>query len=60
MHIYIDFMNIYHDIFCHKFYCLITLEAAIPPWVGYNEEETMKNQILALSTVSRQRLSFEV
>jgi len=39
---------------------LITLEAAIPPWVGYNEEETMKNQILALSTVSRQRLSFEV
>ena len=35
-------------------YCLITSEAAIPPWVGYNEEETMKNQILALSTVSRQ------
>jgi len=35
-------------------YCLITSEAAIPPWVGYNEEEAMKNQILALSTVSRQ------
>lgn len=28
-------------------------EAAIPPWVGYNEEETMKNQILALSTDER-------
>ena len=27
-------------------------EAAVPPWVGYNEEETMKNQILALSLVS--------
>jgi len=26
-------------------------EAAVPPWVGYNEEETMKSQILALSTV---------
>jgi len=31
-------------------------EAAIPPWVGYNEEETMKNQILALSTVSRENV----
>lgn len=28
-------------------------EAAVPPWVGYNEEETMKNQILALSTDER-------
>ena len=27
-------------------------EAAVPPWVGYNEEETMKTQILALSQVS--------
>jgi len=27
-------------------------EAAVPPWVGYNEEETMKTQILALSKVS--------
>ena len=26
-------------------------EASVPPWVGYNEEETMKSQILALSTV---------
>jgi len=26
-------------------------EAAVPPWVGYNEEETMKTQILALSKV---------
>lgn len=24
---------------------------AVPPWVGYNEEETMKQQILALSSV---------
>jgi len=24
----------------------------VPPWVGYNEEETMKTQILALSKVS--------
>ena len=29
-------------------------EAAVPPWVGYNEEETMKSQILALSKVCRQ------
>ena len=27
-------------------------EAAVPPWVGYNEEESMKQQITALSTVS--------
>jgi len=26
-------------------------EAAIPPWIGYNEEEAMKKQILALSSV---------
>lgn len=28
-------------------------EAAVPPWVGYNEEETMKAQILALSKDKR-------
>ncbi|XP_052826980.1 synapse-associated protein 1 isoform X2 [Octopus bimaculoides] len=28
-------------------------EAALPPWVGYNEEETMKKQILALSSDKR-------
>lgn len=28
-------------------------EASVPPWVGYNEEETMKSQILALSTDKR-------
>lgn len=27
-------------------------EAAVPPWVGYNEEDAMKSQILALSQVS--------
>ena len=27
-------------------------EAAVPPWIGYVEEEEMKNQILALSKVS--------
>jgi hypothetical protein len=26
-------------------------EAAVPPWVGYNEENAMKDQILALSSV---------
>jgi hypothetical protein len=26
-------------------------EAAVPPWVGYVEEEEMKKQILALSKV---------
>ena len=26
-------------------------EAAVPPWIGYSEEETMKCQILALSQV---------
>ncbi|XP_013414771.1 synapse-associated protein 1 isoform X4 [Lingula anatina] len=28
-------------------------DAAVPPWVGYNEEEAMKTQILALSTDKR-------
>ncbi|GAB1599415.1 synapse-associated protein 1-like [Argonauta hians] len=28
-------------------------EAAVPPWVGYNEEETMKKQIMALSSDKR-------
>lgn len=28
-------------------------EAAVPPWVGYNEEESMKTQILALSQDKR-------
>lgn len=28
-------------------------EAAVPPWVGYNEEEIMKTQILALSKEKR-------
>nr|XP_022291898.1 synapse-associated protein 1-like isoform X1 [Crassostrea virginica] len=28
-------------------------EAAVPPWVGYNEEESMKAQILALSKDKR-------
>ena len=27
-------------------------EAAVPPWVGYIEEEDMKKQILALSKVN--------
>ena len=28
-----------------------TSDAAVPPWVGYNEEEAMKKQILDLSKV---------
>ncbi|KAL4233174.1 Synapse-associated protein 1 [Mactra antiquata] len=28
-------------------------EAAVPPWIGYNEEESMKSQILALSQDKR-------
>lgn len=45
---------------CSKsFYCnpvpktlfLVLLGAAVPPWVGYNEEETVQQQILALSAV---------
>lgn len=28
-------------------------EASVPPWVGYNEEESMKKQILALSADKR-------
>ncbi len=27
-------------------------DASVPPWIGYNEEEAMKEQILALSAVS--------
>uniref|UniRef100_A0A3Q1G7B6 Synapse associated protein 1 n=1 Tax=Acanthochromis polyacanthus TaxID=80966 RepID=A0A3Q1G7B6_9TELE len=30
-------------------------EAAVPPWVGYNEEETIQQQILALSAVRDRR-----
>lgn len=33
-------------------------EAAVPPWVGYNEEEQMKAQILALSKVGQLILSW--
>lgn len=29
-------------------------DAAVPPWVGYNEEEQMKAQILELSAVRSQ------
>lgn len=29
------------------------LDAAVPPWVGYNEEETIQQQILALSAVRK-------
>ena len=31
-------------------YCIA--DAAVPPWVGYNEEEQMRAQILELSSVS--------
>jgi len=31
----------------------IAADAAVPPWVGYNEEEQMKAQILELSADSR-------
>lgn len=31
---------------------LSILDVAVPPWVGYNEEETIQQQILALSAVS--------
>lgn len=34
-------------------------EAAVAPWVGYNEEEDMRNQILALSKVSILLNTFE-
>ena len=33
-------------------------DAAVPPWVGYNEEETMKKQILALSMVTVHLLGY--
>ena len=33
-------------------------EAAIPPWIGYNEEKAMKKQILALSSVGNRRFTF--
>ena len=32
---------------------LPTSDAAVPPWVGYNEEEEMKRQILDLSNDQR-------
>lgn len=38
-------------------FCIFTdvcvcVDAAVPPWVGYSEEETIQQQILALSAVS--------
>lgn len=33
-------------------FLLSILEAAVPPWVDSNEEETIQQQILALSAVS--------
>ena len=33
-------------------------DAAVPPWVGYNEEEQMKAQILELSAVRTTSLTF--
>ena len=29
-----------------------TLDASVPPWIGYNEEEQLKAQILEISAVS--------
>lgn len=40
---------------------LSVAEVAVPPWVGYNEEETIQQQILALSAVrthTQQRVFF--
>ena len=36
----------------------LCLEAAVPPWVGYNEEETIQQQILALSAVSKNLIHY--
>ena len=33
-------------------------DAAVPPWVGYNEEETIQQQILALSAVSHRKIKW--
>lgn len=35
----------------HMSACRFRPDAAVPPWVGYNEEETIQQQILALSAV---------
>lgn len=42
-------------IVCDEKYLYFSLEAAVPPWVGYNEEETIQQQILALSAVRTRR-----
>ena len=34
----------------------VSLDAAIPPWVGFNEEEQIKAQILELSAVSTNKI----
>lgn len=39
-------------VFVFDLRCCVFPEAAVPPWVGYNEEETIQQQILALSAVS--------
>ena len=31
--------------------------ADVPPWIGYQDEENLKEQILALSTVSRRLIT---
>lgn len=33
---------------------------AVPPWIGYHEEEVMKSQILALSSVSSDICKYRV
>ena len=35
-------------------------ENPVPPWVGYNEEKEMKSQILALSSVSKYSVWFQL
>jgi len=45
------------SIFNHKSEPKKLVETAVAPWVGYNEEETMKAQILALSKVVFNRCS---
>lgn len=62
-------IEIHSDVSEHRF-CLmcvskwmfvcwcLCLEAAVPPWVGYNEEETIQQQILALSAVSKNLIHY--
>lgn len=53
--LYIQYMSMIYKYIILQYSTLrlvFFLGAAVPPWVGYNDEDTVQQQILALSAVS--------